>query len=65
MSAPWAPAAMVIAQFGHVGERWCRIWLDSASSELDRDRAAAGFDEFTTRPLTRAVIEQLLDAVAG
>jgi hypothetical protein len=54
--------SMVIAQIGHIGERWCRIWLDS--SGVERDRAVAGVAEFLSEPLTRSVVDRLLDAVA-
>ena len=57
--------SMVIAQLGHIGERACRIWLEPGASRLDRDHSAARFDEFASRPLTRAVIDGLLDAVSG
>jgi len=57
--------SMVIAQLGHIAERWCRIWLDPASTPDDRARAVAGVDEFLTEPLTRAVVSGLLDAVGG
>jgi hypothetical protein len=57
--------SMVIAQLGHINESGCREWLDPAASSRDRDRSAARFAEFTSRPLTCAVIDALLDAVAG
>jgi aminoglycoside phosphotransferase (APT) family kinase protein len=57
--------SMVIAQLGHIAERWCRIWLDPASTDEERARAVAGVEEFLTEPLTRSVVDGLLDAVAG
>jgi thiamine kinase-like enzyme len=57
--------SMVIAQLGHIGERWCSIWLDPASSELERGRAVTGIGEFTESPLTRSAIDEMLDAVAA
>jgi Ser/Thr protein kinase RdoA (MazF antagonist) len=53
---------MPIAQLNHIGERGCRLWLDADTDDA-RDRAASIVDEFTGDPLTRAVIEELLDAV--
>ena len=57
--------SMAIAQLGHIAEYDCERWLDPAASAADRERHAGRFAEFTTRPLTRAVIAELLDAVAG
>jgi hypothetical protein len=57
--------SMAIAQLGHIGERACERSLDPATSEVERARAAALLGEFLTdRPLTRALIEELLAAVA-
>jgi aminoglycoside phosphotransferase (APT) family kinase protein len=58
-----ADFSMPIAQLGHIGERWCRIWLDPGSSRAERDRAVAGVDEFLSESLTRALIDRLVDAV--
>jgi hypothetical protein len=55
--------SMVIAQLGHIGELACRRWLDPDATEADRAHAVEGAEEFTTRPLTRATIAELLDAV--
>ncbi|HUL85456.1 MAG TPA: aminoglycoside phosphotransferase family protein [Actinomycetota bacterium] len=55
--------SMVIAQLGHIGELACRRWLDPNATEADRARAVGRAEEFTTRPLTRATIDELLDAV--
>lgn len=54
--------SMVIAQLGHILERHCRIWLRSDSPGA-RAHAAAAMEELVSRPLTRRVIEQILDAV--
>jgi Ser/Thr protein kinase RdoA (MazF antagonist) len=56
--------SMAIAQLGHLNELSCERWLDPATSDLDRERNAARFGEFVDRPLTRDVIDELLDAVA-
>jgi hypothetical protein len=55
---------MPIAQLGHIGERSCQLWLDAAD-EGARNRAATLFGEFAGDALTRAVIDELLAAVAG
>lgn len=55
--------SMVIAQLGHIGELSCRRWLDPNATEADRAHAVERAEEFTTRPLTRATIVELLDAV--
>ena len=57
--------SMAIAQLGHIAETDCERWLEPAFSAADRERSVARFEEFTSRPLTRAVIDQLLAAVAG
>jgi hypothetical protein len=57
--------SMAIAQLGHIGEISYRTWIDPRESELERDHSAERIAEFTSRPLTRAVIDELLDAVAG
>jgi hypothetical protein len=54
---------MVIAQLGHINERACQRWLDPSSSAADRHGAASLLGEFTDRPLTCVVIDELLDAV--
>ena len=56
--------SMAIAQLGHIGETAARAWLRSAT-ESDRADNEAWFREFVDRPLTRAVIGELLDAVTG
>ncbi len=56
--------SMPIAQLNHIGERACGLWL-AATNEDDRARAASLVDEFVGDPLTRNVIAELLDAVAG
>jgi hypothetical protein len=56
--------SMAIAQIAHIAEHDCERWLDPAASTLDRERSARRFAEFISRPLTRAVIDELLDAVA-
>jgi aminoglycoside phosphotransferase (APT) family kinase protein len=54
--------SMVIAQIGHIGELSCRRWLDPSWS-AERDHNAARVNEFVTQPITRSVIDQILDAV--
>jgi hypothetical protein len=52
---------MIIAVFGHITQLASRRWL-AASDPADRDDLAAWAAELTDRPLTRHVIDQLLDA---
>ena len=54
---------MPIAMLHHIGERQCTLWL-AASTDADRERAAAGVWEFVDEPITRAIIADLLDAIA-
>jgi hypothetical protein len=54
---------MAIAQLGHIAEMDCEAWLDPAATAVDRERAASRFAEFSERPLTRAVIDDLLAAI--
>jgi hypothetical protein len=56
--------SMAIAQLGHIGEAAARAWLAS-ETEADRADNEAWFREFVDRPLTRAVIDELLVAVTG
>jgi Ser/Thr protein kinase RdoA (MazF antagonist) len=55
--------SMAIAQLGHILEWQCGNWLTAAAPEQSA-RAQAALDEFVTEPLTRDVIDQLVDAVA-
>ena len=57
--------SMVIAQLGHLGERAFRGWLDPAASEHERAHQAELVEEFVSRPLTRAVVDGLLEAIGG
>jgi aminoglycoside phosphotransferase (APT) family kinase protein len=52
--------AMVIAQLTHIVEEGCRRWL-AATTDDDRTDNEAWIREFLDRPLTRAVIEELLE----
>jgi len=54
---------MPIAQLNHIGERGCRLWLDAKTDDA-RDRAASLVEEFAGDPLTRDLIDELLDAIA-
>ena len=56
--------SMAIAQLGHIAETDCERWTDPAFSAADRERSVTRFAELTSRPLTRAVIDLLLAAVA-
>jgi Ser/Thr protein kinase RdoA (MazF antagonist) len=56
--------SMAIAQLGHIAETDCERWLDPTFTDADRTRSVGRFEELTSRPLTRAVIDQLLAAVA-
>ena len=56
---------MTIAQLGHILEISCRPWLDTTASPQERERSIGRVAEFTTRPLTRLVIDELLEAVNG
>ena len=53
---------MPIAQLNHIGERASRLWLDAQTDDA-RVRAASIGDEFTGEPLTRALIDELLEAI--
>ena len=52
---------MAIAQLGHLGERACRLWLDPTQ---DRARSTARVDEFLDEPITRELIDGILDAIS-
>jgi hypothetical protein len=54
---------MIIAVIGHLAARIATLWLEPGATAADRSRAEWRFDEFDDRPLTRTVIEELLDAV--
>jgi Ser/Thr protein kinase RdoA (MazF antagonist) len=56
--------SMAIAQTGHIAEMDCEAWLDPDASTTERDRRIGRIHEFTSRALTRAVIDDLLAAVA-
>jgi hypothetical protein len=43
----------------------CLIWLDPAHTDEERARQASRFHESVEMPLTVAVIDELLDAVAA
>jgi Ser/Thr protein kinase RdoA (MazF antagonist) len=52
-----ADFSMTIAQLGHIGERACRLWLE----DVERERIAGNVEEFVADPLTRDVIDRLLE----
>jgi aminoglycoside phosphotransferase (APT) family kinase protein len=54
--------SMAIAQLGHILEWQCENWLRARSPEA-RQHAEGAIEEFLTRPLTREVIERVLDGV--
>jgi len=54
--------SMAIAQLGHILEWQCKNWLRAGSPEA-RQHARDAIEEFLTRPLTRGVIERVLDRV--
>ena len=56
--------SMAIAQLGHITEISCVDWLDPNASEADRDHSADRVAECVERPLTRAMIDLLVEAVA-
>jgi Ser/Thr protein kinase RdoA (MazF antagonist) len=56
--------SMLIATLGHINERACARWLAHPPGDPERARMADLFAEFSSNPLTRASIDQLLDAVA-
>jgi thiamine kinase-like enzyme len=55
---------MAIAQLGHIGEFVCREWL-RAESESDLEFASNRVEEFLSEPVTRSLVDDLLDAVAS
>ena len=56
---------MAIAQLGHITEISCRAWLDPKLDAGERDHQAARVREVVDDPLTRDVIDSLLDALAA
>ena len=57
--------SMTIAQLGHITEIACRIWLNRDTSEEERRRQEGRIGQGIEQPLTVAVIDELLDAVAS
>ena len=60
-----ADFSMTIAQLGHILEMSCRIWLDAETTEDEQRRQESRVAEAVDQPLTIAVIDGLLEAVAG
>jgi hypothetical protein len=58
-----ADFSMTIAVLGHLAQRIGELWLAPGASADERLRQERRFDEFDERPLTREVIDTLLDAV--
>lgn len=54
--------SMAIAQLGHILEWQCKNWL-RGRSPVARQHAQDAIEEYLTRPLTREVIERVLDGV--
>jgi Ser/Thr protein kinase RdoA (MazF antagonist) len=55
--------SMAIAQIHHIAEMDCEAWLEPTASPTERQRHVGRMAEFISRPLTRTVIDDLLDAV--
>lgn len=60
-----ADFSMTIAQLGHILEIACRIWLDLDTTADERRHQEGRVAEFVDEPLTVAVVDELLEAVAG
>ena len=56
--------SMAIAQLGHIGEIACRGWLDPTRA-ADRQHNADWASEFLTEPITRRIVDELVEAVRG
>jgi thiamine kinase-like enzyme len=56
-----ADFSMTIAQLGHIGERASRLWLQG----IERERIWGTVEEFIGDPLTRCVIDRLLQEIAA
>jgi Ser/Thr protein kinase RdoA (MazF antagonist) len=56
--------SMTIAQLGHILEISCADWLDPTLTAAEREHTAGRVAEFVERPLTRALIDTLIAAVA-
>jgi hypothetical protein len=54
---------MAIAQIHHIAEMDYEAWLEPGSPPAERERHVGRIAEFIDRPLTRAVIDDLLDAL--
>jgi Ser/Thr protein kinase RdoA (MazF antagonist) len=55
--------SMAIAQLHHIAEMDCEAWLDPTVSPAERERHGGRIAEFIARPLTRAVIDDILAAL--
>lgn len=53
--------SMAIAQLGHILQWQCGNWLNATNAE-ERRHAEAAIDEHLCRPLTRQVIDEILDS---
>jgi Ser/Thr protein kinase RdoA (MazF antagonist) len=54
--------SMAIATLGHIGEFVCREWL-SAKPGPEREFATGRVEEFVSEPVTRSLVQDLLDAI--
>ena len=54
---------MAIAQLAHIGEAACRQWLDPTRG-AERQRNQGRVEEFLDDPITRSLVESIIDAVA-
>ena len=55
---------MLVAQIGHLGERAVQLWLEAASPPA-REDCVGRVEEFLGDPVTRARIDDLLDAISS
>ena len=59
------PAAfsMIVNVAGHLLHRAARLWLDPATATAERDRMAGAAQEWLDEPVTRPIVERLVDAL--
>ena len=56
---------MVIAQLGHLTERGAARWLAAPPGDPERARMVSLFDDVFSYPLTRNLIDSIVEAVSG
>lgn len=54
---------MAIAQLAHIGGAACRRWPDPTRG-AERQRNQGRVEEFLDDPITRSLVESIIDAVA-